>query len=132
MYLQIAQSTGLAAGVGGEGLAGMVLGLPRALSLQAHADLPADGQAAPTPHQRKIQEWRQAPPQQRPHALPTAVTILTPDLLTSPKTVEVYRKILTEVGVEVLFWVQGPGVFAISTVFFYLPPCFAVVLTAGQ
>ena len=84
---------------------------PRALFLQAHANLPADRQAALTPHQLRIQEWRRAPPQQQPCALPAAVTILTLDLLTSPEVVEVHQKILTEVGVGVLFWVQGPWYF---------------------
>ena len=93
-------------GVGG--LVGMVLGSPRALSLQAHADLPADGQSALTPHQQRVQQWRWAPPQQQPCALPAIVKTLTPDLLTSPEAVEAHRRILMEVGVGVLFWVRGP------------------------
>ena len=108
MYLQIAQSTGPAAEVGGGGLAGMVLGSPRALSLQAHADLPADRQSAQTPHQLHVQQWRQAPPQQQPCALPAIITTLAPGLLTSPEVVEAHHKILTEVGVGALFWVRGP------------------------
>ena len=111
MYLQIAQSTGPAAGVGGGGLAEMVLVSPRALSLQAHANLPADRQFALTPHQLRVQQWRQAPPQQQPCALPVVVTTLAPDLLTSPEVVEAHRKILTEVGVGALFWVRGSRCF---------------------
>ena len=108
MYLQIAKSTGLAAEVGGGGLVGMVLGSPRALSLQAHANLPADGQSAQTPHQLGVQQWRQAPPQQWPHALPAIITTLAPGLLTSPEVVETHCKILMEVGVGALFWVRVP------------------------
>ena len=66
--LQIATSTatGLTAGVGSEGLAGMVLGPPGVLSHQAQADPPAGGQPVqpPTPHERRVREWRSAPPPQ--------------------------------------------------------------------
>ena len=104
MYLQIAQSTGLAAGVGGEGLVGVVLGSPSALPPQAHADPLAVEQSTPTPHQLRIQQWWWAPPQQQPRALPTMVTTLTPDLLTGLEVVEGHCQLLVEVGVGLYFF----------------------------
>ena len=120
LYLQTAQSTGPAAGVGGEGLAGMVLGSPRALSLQAHADLPADGQGPSTPHQWQVTEWQQAPPWQQPHALPAVITTLTLDLLTGPEVVEGHCHLLIEVGVGFYFG-RGPWCFY-KYCSFLLPP----------
>ena len=103
MYLLIPQSTGPAAGLGGGGLVGMVLGSPSVLPPQAHTDPPAEGQGYTTPHQWWVYEWRQALPQQQPHTLPPVITTLTPDLLTGPEVVEGHRHLLTEVGVWFLF-----------------------------
>ena len=81
---------------------------------QAHADPPAVGQPMPTPHELRIQQWQQAPPQQRPRALPAIITTLTLDLLTALEVVEGHRWLLVEVGVGFYFWSRkrvGPWYF---------------------
>ena len=119
--LQIATSTatGPTAGVGGEGLAGMVLVPPSVLSYQAQADPPAGGQPVPppTPHEWRVWEWRSAPPTQLPWALPSIMTTLTPDLLTTLEAVGGYWRILVEVGVRILFKGRNPSVPIIYTPF---------------
>ena len=123
--LQIASSTatGLTAGVGGEGLAGMVLGPPSVLSHKAQTDPPAGGQPVPppTPHEWRVREWRSAPPPKRPWALLSIMITLTPDLLTTLEAVGGYRRILVEVGVRILFKCRNPSVPIIYTPFL-LPP----------
>ena len=129
MYLQIAQSTGLAAGMGGGGLVGVVLGSPSALPLQAPADPPVVGQGPSTPHQWWVMEWQQAPPRQRPHALPAVITTLTPDLLTGPEVVKGHCCLLIEVGVGFFFLVGSLDISTTVAVFFHLPSCFAGLQT---
>ena len=136
MYLQIAQSTGSAAGAGGGDLVGVVLGSPSVLPPQAPADPPAVGQPMPIPHQLRIQQWWRAPPQQWPWGLPATITILTPDLLTGPEAAEGHRRLLVEVGVGFDFWVKRKGrahVFSQLLLFvFHLPTCFTVVSSESQ
>ena len=96
--------------------------MPSVLPPQAPADPPAVRQPMPTPHQLRIQQWQQAPPQQWPRGLPATITILTPDLLTGPEAAEGHHQLLVEVGVGFDFWVKRKGgahVFSQLLLFFF-------------
>ena len=94
----------------GGGGGGGVPGSPGELPRQTPRQLPPAQQA-------RIDSWRATPPQQQPQGLPTAVTTLTPELLTNTGEVALRRQLITEVGVGNFNWgTWGTEVIAIFTI----------------